>query len=187
MKNHQLWVENLVQQKSPSKANIKLFKDELEKAEDEKPLQEVLETTPSLLRSLTLNTSDFWCFGEPSLGGELYPDFLLCCEHSGGFEWTFVELESPTKPALIKSGLPAEKLRFAQGQINDWRIWLRQNIAYAQSHLGFRGIHAEGQAWIVIGRRSMISPKHALKYQELSTNNLRVISYDRFIDMIQQG
>lgn len=180
----QPWPERYVSQRAPSQGNIDTFAVTLRTASDEKPIQTLLETTPSLLRCLTVNTRDFWCFPRPSFGGELVPDFILANRVSYGYEWVLVELESPTQRPLIGTGLPSRSLRKAMGQVRDWRIWLRENIAYAQVHLGFLGITADCPAWIAIGRRTMIQPKHALKYRELSTGALTVMTYDRFADMM---
>jgi hypothetical protein len=98
-----------------------------------------------------------------------------------------VELESPAVKPLTQAGLPTAKLREAQGQIQDWRIWLRDNIAYAQTQLGFQGLTAEAQAVIILGRRSAIDLKHAKKWREISTSNTRIMTYDRLIDSFGSG
>jgi Domain of unknown function (DUF4263) len=95
-----------------------------------------------------------------------------------------VELESPQTPALTKSGRPSAKLTEALAQIRDWRHWLRENIAYARSTLGFQGIHAEIAAHVLIGRRTHLDPKHIARYQELSlSSGASVLSYDRLLDV----
>lgn len=179
------WPKNYVSHRFPSKANVTYFKGVLNVAGDEKPIQTALASNPALLRCLTNNTRHFWCFDRPSLGGKYIPDYLLCNHTSAGFQWTYIELESPTKQVLIKSGLPSAKLREAMGQIDDWRIWLRKNIAYAQNYLGFTDIDAECMAYVIIGKRAMINSKLAMKYRELSKHNLKIITYDRFIEMIE--
>jgi hypothetical protein len=178
--------ENFIKQRFPSKENKKYLVDEIRIAKNERSLQGILKATPSLLRCLSMDTIDFWCFDQPSLGGEYFPDFLLCCRTSAGYIWEFVEIESPQARILTKDGKPAATLRDAISQINDWRIWLRKNIAYAHNHLGFKDIDAEARGWVIIGRRSMISAEHVLKYRELSKNNLEIITYDRFIEMIPE-
>lgn len=176
---------NYVHQRFPSKEIVHYLEAVLEVAKDERPLQAAIASNPCLLRCLSQNTRHFWAFDRPSFGGELIPDFLTCTRTSAGYSWVYVELESPTKSPLIKTGLASNKLRDAIGQIDDWRIWLRENIAYAQNHLGFKEINAECDAYILIGRRNMIDPKFSLKYRELSKNSLNIISYDRFIEMIE--
>lgn len=94
-----------------------------------------------------------------------------------------MELESPCRPPLNKNGRPSAKLTEALAQIRDWRHWLRENIAYARSTRGFQGIHAEIAAYVLIGRRMHLDPKHLARYQELSlSSGANVLSYDRLLD-----
>ncbi len=98
-----------------------------------------------------------------------------------------VELESPAVRPLTQAGLPASKLNQALGQVRDWRSWIRTNIAYAHSTLGFVGLAAESPAIIVIGRRNGLDPAHALKWRELSDNLTQVMTYDRLLETIPRG
>lgn len=185
--NREPWIERYVQQARPSNANVVQLEAVLADARDEAPLQGVLAQTPSLLRTLLPSATDVWCFDRPQLGSEFIPDFLLCYRNSRGFNWVLVEIESPTKPPLNKAGRIAVKLNEAQGQISDWRIWLRQNISYAQSQLGLRQIDAEIPAVIIIGRRYMIESKNAARYRELSNGSTQVMTFDRLIDAAKAG
>lgn len=181
--NKHPWPDRYVEHRSPSAVNTADFQRVLDKAIDERPLQEYLAKVPSFLRGLLPTAVDFWCFDRPSFGGELIPDFLLCYRNSRGLNWAYVELESPAKPPLIKSGRPSAKLTEALAQISDWRDWLRENIAYARTHLGLRQIDAEAMGFVVIGRRSHIDPKHALRYRSLSSAITTVMSYDRLLEV----
>lgn len=180
--NKKPWPKNYVEQQNPSQVNVADFSRILDNATDERPLQEYLAEVPAFLRQLVPASADFWCFDRPSLGGELIPDYLLCYRNSRGFNWRYVELENPTKPALIKSGRPSAKLNEALAQISDWRDWLRDNISYAREHLDLKGIDAEAHGIVIIGRRCHIDPKHALRYRALSTTTVSVMSYDRLIE-----
>lgn len=180
--NRKPWPEHYVEQRVPSDVNVADLSRILDKAMDERPLQEYLAEVPAFLRQLVPACADFWCFDRPSLGGEFVPDFLLCWRNSVGFNWHYVELENPTKPPLIKSGRPSAKLVEALGQVSDWRDWLRENIGYARGHLGLKGIDAEAGGIVIIGRRCHIDPKHALRYRSLSTPSISVMSYDRLIE-----
>lgn len=162
--------------------SLTLFRNTLNDAVDERPMQTFLASHPHLMQCLLPPGRDAWCWDRPRFGSESIPDFLLCTRNSTGFEWVMIELESPAVAPLTQAGLPTAKLREAQGQIQDWRIWLRDNIAYAQTQLGFQGLTAEAQAVIVLGRRSAIDLKHAKKWREISTNNTRIMTYDRLID-----
>jgi hypothetical protein len=176
------WPSHYVRARTPTANCILSLEGTLGDARDEAPLQKVLVQSPSLLRSLVPSSPHFWCFDRPELGAEFIPDFLICHYNSIGFNWTVIELESPTAAVFTQSGRPAKKLNEAMAQVRDWRIWLRNNIAYAQSELGFKDLTAECQAWIIIGRRTALVPKHALRYRELSSSHLTVFSYDRLAE-----
>ncbi len=176
------WPDRYVEQRVPSGVNLVDYTCILDGAKDEKPLQEYLASVPVLLRCLLPACADVWCFDRPSLAGELIPDFLLCYRNSRGFNWVYVELESPRQAPLLKSGRPSAKLHEAIAQISDWRDWLRENISYARDHLRLRQIDAECPALIIIGRRGDVDPKHALKYRSLSSTSLSVMSYDRLLE-----
>jgi hypothetical protein len=181
--NRDPWPDKYIEQRVPSRANIDNLRRVLEDAKDERPLQAFLAATPVLLKPLAQAVTDVWCFDRPGLGRELFPDFLLAVRLSTGIQWTYVELESPNVKPLNKAGRPSGKLAIALGQVRDWRIWLRENIAYARMHLGLTSIDAECNSVIVIGRRAMIAIEHVLKYQELSRENVAVMTYDRLVEL----
>jgi hypothetical protein len=176
------WPARYVQHRTPSELNFADLRRILSAAADERPLQTYLATVPAFLRQLVPSCADFWCFDRQSLGGELFPDFLLCHRNSRGFNWTYVEIESPTQSPLIKSGRPSAKLGEALAQISDWRTWLRENISYARNHHHLEQIDAEAPSIVIIGRRSDINPKYSLKYRALSSGIVTVMTYDRLFD-----
>ncbi len=181
------WREQLVAANGSIEPSVNLFRDTLDDAVDEKPMQTFLASHPHLLTCLLPPGRDAWCWDRPRFGSESIPDFLLCTRNSTGFEWVMVELERPTVSPLTQAGLPSTKLREAQAQIQDWRIWLRDNIAYAQRQLGFEGLTADVQGVIVIGRRTSIDLKYAKRWRELSADRTRIMTYDRLIDSFAWG
>jgi hypothetical protein len=180
--NKEPWAERYVEHLEPSSVNRTDYLRILTTANDERPLQEYLSSMPVFFRSLVPTCADFWYFDRPSLGGELIPDFLLCYRNSRGFNWVYIELESPNQSPLLKSGRPSAKLHEAIAQITDWRDWLRDNISYARDHLKLRQIDAESLGIVIIGRRMDIDPRYALKYRSLSNPTLNVMSYDRLLE-----
>ena len=56
-------------------------------------------------------------------------DYLLLGKGSGGYEFVFVELESPNTGAVLQNGYPAKSTRSGQKQIEDWEIWLDSNYS----------------------------------------------------------
>jgi hypothetical protein len=179
------WPAAYIDTTEPSALQLAGLEATLAAAKDEGPLQTFLASSTAILRTLLPSAADAWCFDRPALGSEFIPDFLLCHRNSLGYNWTLVELESPSKPALTQGGRPSAKLTEALAQIRDWRHWLRENIAYARSTLGFKGIHAEIPAHVLIGRRTHLDLKHMARYQELSlSSGASVLSYDRLLDRV---
>ena len=156
-------------------------------AHDERPVQLFLAAHPHLLTGILPMGRDAWCFDRPRLGSEFIPDFLLCTDTSAGMQWCMVELESPAHSPLTQAGIPTQKINHALAQVRDWRGWLRANIAYAQNALAFRGLDAECHAYVVIGRRHAISPRHATRYRELSDSRTTIMTYDRLLDALTRG
>lgn len=185
--NRHPWPGNYLEPFRSSQEIVSQFETLLGEAKDERPLQEYLARVPNVWRQLLPSPTDAWCFDRPPFGSEFVPDFLLCYRNSLGFNWILVELESPAKPPLTRAGRVAAKLNEAFGQLSDWRIWLRRNIAYAQNQLGFRDISAEFQAVIVIGRRHMLEEVHAARYRELSRDGVQVMTYDRLAEIARHG
>lgn len=163
------------------------FSAVLADAADERPAQVFLAAHPQLLSGLLPPGGDVWCFDRPRFGGEYIPDFLLCTRNSNGYQWILIEIESPAKPLLNGKGLPSAKLTEALGQVRDWRSWIRPNIAYAQTQLGYRDLTAEATAYVIMGRRANLNPKHATRYRELSDDRTKVMTYDRLIDSMARG
>ena len=156
-------------------------------ASDERPAQRFLAEHPELLGCLLQPGNAAWAFDRPTLGSEFIPDFLLSTHTSAGYRWVMVELESPVARILTNAKLPARKLNEALGQIRDWRAWIRRNIAYAQSELGFQDLDAECPAFVIIGRRSQLSQDCVTHYRELSTSTTTVMTYDRLFESISNG
>jgi hypothetical protein len=177
------WPKSYIEGSLPSPVELSGLSATLASASDEAPLQRFLATSPRILRSLLPSTSDAWLFDRPELGSEFIPDFLLAYRNSLGYNWVLVELESPRQPPLTKRGRPGAKLNEALAQIRDWRTWLRENISYARDTLGFRGIHAEVPAYVLIGRRIHLDNKDLPRYRELSlSTGANIMSYDRLLD-----
>jgi hypothetical protein len=156
-------------------------------AGDERPLQTLFASHPSLMGPLTPAGGGYWCLDRPRLGAELVPDFLLGTITSVGFRWVMVELESPLERALTKGGLPAKKLAEALKQVRDWRTWLTDNVAYARSELGLKDIDGSCHAYVVIGRRGSLDPTQVKTYRALSTDDTTVMTYDRLREVIGRG
>lgn len=178
------WIDHQVPKLLPSTTLVEEFKDHIDDARDERPIQEFLARHPVLLRPLLPEGQEYWCFDRPRFGSEYIPDLLLCTRNSSGYHWILIELESPSKAAIVRDGRRSADLAEALRQVDEWRIWLRQNIQYAQTTLAFTDIDAESPAVIVIGRRHRLMQQHTKRYRELSSpaGRLSVMTYDRLLE-----
>jgi hypothetical protein len=70
------------------------------------------------------------CVPEFKLGGEYRSDFLILSAHSGHWHAIFIELKDFNVRLYNKNGSPTRSLQKAQGQINDWKDWIRINEPY---------------------------------------------------------
>jgi len=156
-------------------------------AQDERSIQKWCEQNPVGLLSFLGGVGRGWVFGRPKLGAEFVPDFMLCSLDSGGYHWHLIELENPRYSALTQQAAQNAKLTHAVQQILDWRIWLRRNVQYAQSELGYRDLDAEFESSVVIGRRKEMSRTEKSRYRELSRDRITVMTYDRFIERVASG
>src|SRR5581483_2254003 len=97
----------------PTDEQWRLLSDAIDRAPDEKLIQETLTKFPALLGALVRPSYGTFVLPQVSLGGMRKPDFALVAASSVGLHWTFIELESPGGSLANKDGSPAEKLRVA--------------------------------------------------------------------------
>lgn len=62
---------------------------------------------------------------EFSLGTDYKVDFVVISADSGSWRISFIELKGPRDRIFLKDGTPSKKLRQAQKQIVDWKIFFR--------------------------------------------------------------
>lgn len=79
--------------------------------------------------NLTYHTKKIYVFPEFSIGdGKYRADYLLIGNNSGGYEFVFVELESPSKSTL-KDGEDSIVERKGEKQLRDWESELEANFS----------------------------------------------------------
>ncbi|MGB6837278.1 MAG: Shedu anti-phage system protein SduA domain-containing protein [Dehalococcoidia bacterium] len=157
----------------------------IEIADDEAPIQEYLTKHRALLSVLGSGGHGKWVFPKLKLGEERVTDFAVADLYSSGYQWHLVELESPRARVLTQvGGEPSKEYRHAKQQIDDWRIWLRDNVAYIRQK--YEGLDDTFAGVIIIGRRQEIPTHETLRkrYRELSSDHLLVMSYDRFAEWV---
>jgi hypothetical protein len=156
--------------------------DELDRiiksAKDERRLQKFLKENPYVLtEKMQPAHHGQICIPKPNLGGFLHPDFLMAGMDSAGFWWYGVELENPNYPMFTKAGNPTRELNTALSQIEDWRHWLRENIAYARDTLGFMHIDGELPCYVLIGRRD----EEIVDEEELLMKQRSMMKRDKYL------
>lgn len=150
----------------------------------ERALQVLLEHRPLLLVQQLGGGHGRWVIPQQRLGVQYVTDFLVGEKHSGGYEWTAVELESPSAPIFTKRGDPSARLAHAVRQIQDWRAWLKRNQAYAandrtQNGLGLRDIDPALPGLVLIGRESTTDSRtNELRRQMASDLRIQIHTYD---------
>lgn len=173
----------------PDVAVVDLLRETLDKATDERPLQELIERHPEILAGLTTNS--WGCFVRPqvSLAGQLIPDFLLAIANSGGVHWTLVEIESPAaKRVGTRKGTLGDSARKGVQQIEDWREWLTGDLAHARDNIGLIGIRPESPGLVIVGRRGLGPWPLAHTRQRLHQDrNILLHSWDWLVEALEHG
>lgn len=91
----------------------------------------------SIVTGLRMNFGhhDLYLFPEFPLGTSYVADYLLVGSGSGGYEFVFVELESPSKKATIKNGNLGDSFRKGIDQIIDWKIEIEGDYSLIRNEL----------------------------------------------------
>jgi hypothetical protein len=161
---------------------IAKYLEELEGAEDEKPMQLYLQDHPQLVVG-ELGPQCRWVIPQPSLGGKYIPDFLVARLDSTGVVWTLIEIESP-RALLFTGGRPRKQLSKGINQINDWRRWLANNQdtarrARSQDGLGLVGITPMARGIVIIGRADQRTDDDRERIQQIAfQQQINIHSYD---------
>jgi hypothetical protein len=155
----------------------------------ERHVQRVVEEYPRLLTQ-HLCTQMGWVVPQKRLGSEHVTDFLIAEQLSPGIYWQAVELESPKSPLFTKSGDPSRQLTHAIRQIQDWRIWIASNQAYASrsrkdNGLGLQEISPNLPGLILIGRRQQTDPAtNARRRQMMADLRIQIRTFDSLLDSL---
>lgn len=168
---------------TPGLVAVAALRQALTAAQDERPMQAVLEQHPELLAHLILGHHGTHVLSQRQLGAQYVPDFLVAGQTSLGVRWTLVEIESPTAALRLKDGQPTKQLRKALKQIADWREWLMLNADYArrsqsEDGLGLAGIRMDAQGLIIIGRGLVTDLPDQLRHRLSYEQRIEVRSYD---------
>lgn len=162
-------------------------------ARDERAVQLHLEAHPRVLAQVLTGGHGRWVIPQKRLGERFIPDFVLGHRWSGPtWEWVLVELQTPVLRSgrnrhgrlFTKTGRMSEQLDEGLRQINEWRLWLADNIDYAKrsrqdNGLGLTGVMGNSPGLLLIGREADLTPEHAARRKQLGEqHNVKIHSYD---------
>lgn len=141
-------------------------------------------------------------FREFPLGANHIADYLLVGKNSGGYEFIFVEFESPKGAVTTKNGDFGEVIRKGISQTKDWNRWLDSNFSFLQAefekHLGkydpflpkeFYKLDKSRLHYVVVaGRRSHYNEKtYTLRRELYRENHITLMHYDNLMDLIDRS
>lgn len=170
-------------------ADIADFRAALNAATAESDLQQFLQQHPEILVQVLNGGHGRWSIPQKRLGSEHVTDFVIAEKSSIGFEWTAVELESPTAALFKKSGDLSTTLAHAVRQVMDWRDWLSRSADYAarprsKGGLGLIDIDPQLPGLIIIGRRNTDDVSTRDRRRSLSRElRIRIHTYDWLADV----
>ncbi len=98
------------------------------------------------------------------------------------YEWTLVEIERSSHKHFTAKGDPTAAVTHALRQVNDWRAWLEDNLAYARTILP--DIEPAPGALIIIGRRATLNHGDQRRLGSLVAGHYRtrIHTYDTLLE-----
>lgn len=138
-----------------------------------------------------------YLFREFQLPPNFLVDFLLVGKNSGGFEFIFIEFESPNKEITLKDGSLGNGFRKGIKQIEDWDSWLDSNFSTLKNlfkkyqnpnknlpsefyELDKTRIHF----LVIAGQRKHFNEK-TYRVKRKGINDIKIKHYDNLIDEVQ--
>ncbi|MGH3598730.1 MAG: hypothetical protein ACRDQH_00385 [Pseudonocardiaceae bacterium] len=162
----------------PSPEAVRALEELLESGvTDEEPFQTLITRYPALLASTVVGGWKTYVIPKKRLGAEYVPDFLVLGINSVGPQWVTVEIEAPRHEILIKDGSLAGATRHGVKQVQDWREWLTQNVAYAQGELHLYGLTNQAPGLVIIGRDDPKAERDAARAQSAAGPRIAIHSW----------
>ena len=152
----------------------------------------------SIIWGLSINIGNHgaYLFPEFQLGSSYKADYLLLGKSSGGFEFIFIELESPYGNITLKDGQLGAEFRDGISQLEDWKRWLPANYSsfgeimrkYKNSAFDlpeeFYVLDMSRFHYVVVaGRRTDFRDKtYIIKREQKKADDIDIIHYDNLFD-----
>ena len=146
--------------------------------------------------SINIGNHGAYLFPEFQLGSSYKADYLLLGKSSGGFEFIFVELESPYGNITLKDGQLGAEFRDGISQLEYWKRWLPANYSsfgeimrkYKNSAFDlpeeFYVLDMSRFHYVVVaGRRTDFRDKtYIIKRERKKADDIDIIHYDNLFD-----
>jgi hypothetical protein len=133
---------------------------------------------PELLSTTVAGSWKTFVIPKAKLGSELVTDFLVLGITSVGPQWVAVELEAARHTTLLRDGELSQPARHGIAQIESWRDWLTDNVAYAQGQLGYYGLTNRVPGLVVIGRGDPAGMRISATSRSADSARIAVHSWD---------
>lgn len=183
----------------------------MEQARNERELQPFLKAHPILIQQAfnawAWNT--VLTIPEFQLGADYRIDFLVVGGSSAGWHLSIVELKSHRNPPFSQTGNHSAELATAIRQLKERAAWITENrpifrqalsATFTENRIGAQCTNTDKHKWaateimdvdvplrfyynVVMGRRSMVPAEHQKFKEDPSIDRLRIVSYDRIVDV----
>lgn len=146
--------------------------------------------------SINIGHHGAYLFPEFQLSSSYKADYLLMGRSSGGFEFIFIELESPYGNITLKDGQLGAEFRDGISQLEDWKRWLPANYnsfgeimrKYKNNAFDlpeeFYVLDMSRFHYVVVaGRREDFKDKtYIIKRERKKADDIDIIHYDNLVD-----
>lgn len=171
--------EFALEKNAPEPEAVRALEELLESGERmEAPFQKLLEMYPALLASTVMGGWKTFVMPQKRLGSEYIPDFLVLGINSVGPQWVTVEIEAARHSIENNDGTLSGATRHGVKQIPDWRDWMMNNVAYAQTELGLHGITNRAPGLVIIGRDHPSFSRQPARAQSSEDARIDIHSWD---------
>lgn len=165
--------------KTPANRLALDYSEVLDRATAEEDVQKYLKSNPEIVFPDHISVLPKF-----KLGDDYVTDFVFLIQGQSGRQYVFVEIECPTKPVFIKSGLSSGFTQ-AKGQILDWKRWIRKHHSYVRDKLP--GLH-KPQFLLVMGRsaETRVSDRSERLEEEFSASDISFATFDDLLERFRR-
>jgi len=177
-----------------TQGDIDQLRNVIDRAQDEKSIQKLLEERPQILAAL-VGRKPSYVVPRPQMagiGGARVPDFLIADVDSSGINWVLIELETPRSGVTLKNdNILEEHARKGVSQVEEWREWIQNNLYQARlSHkdggLGLVDIRPQSKGLVLVGRRALLADNaREVRFAYAEKQRIEVHTYDYLLATLE--